>query len=435
MGEAAVNSVLQLEDIQGLVARGYPSLRAAAFLVLEVADPAAARRWLGSIAPAVTTAAQRRPHRAVNVAVTASGLSRLGLAPQVLAGFSPEFRQGMAEPSRARVLGDVDTSSPATWAWGGPGGRPVHLLLLLYATDPEELSALLAEHGSPPGLRVVAHLDTVDLGDREHFGFHDGISQPVVEGLSKKAPAASTIRAGEFLLGYPNEYGQTTGAPAFGRNGSYLVLRQLEQDVDGFWHFCREATCDDAGGSASVALAARMVGRWPGGAPLVLSPDRDDPALAGANDFGYLSHDPYGERCPIGAHVRRTNPRDSLDPIHGSERSAASARRHRILRRGRSYGTEGARRGLHFICLNANLSRQFEFVQRSWVNNPHFGGLYDDADPLVAPHQPAGGTFTVQGSPARRRYAGLPRFVTVQGGAYFLMPGVRALSKLSAIAG
>lgn len=426
---------LELEDIQGLVARGYPDLRAAAFLVLEVADAAPARRWLGSIAKAVTTGHQRPTHRAVNVAVTASGLSRLGLPADVLAGFSTEFRQGMPEPSRARVLGDVDASSPATWSWGGPDGRPVHLLLLLYGRGPAELDALLAEHGSAPGLHVLAHLDTVDLGVYEHFGFHDGISQPIVEGLSKKAPAASTIRAGEFVLGYPNEYGQPSSAPAFGRNGTYLVFRQLEQDVEGFWRYCQEATCDHAGGEASVALAARMVGRWPSGAPLVLSPDRDDPALAGANDFGYLPRDPYGERCPIGAHIRRTNPRDSLDPIHGAPRSDAATRRHRILRRGRSYGTDGSRRGLNFICLNANLSRQFEFIQRSWINNPHFGGLYDDADPLTAPHGPAGGTFTVQGSPARRRYANLPRFVTMRGGAYFLLPGVRALSELSAAAG
>lgn len=429
-----MNATLDLTDVQGLVVRGYSNLRAAAFQVLEISDAWMAHRWLASITGAVTSADQRPDRRAVNIAFTASGLSRLALGGDVLAGFSMEFRQGMTEPSRARALGDVDASAPANWAWGGRGGgQPtVDVLLLLYARDQEALDDLLAAHGSPPGLRVVAHLDTVDLGRRrEHFGFHDGISQPIVEGLSRKGSPDEVVKAGEFVLGYRNEYGQVSSTPDFGRNGSYLVLRQLEQDVEGFWAFCEEASGVPRGEPASVALAARMVGRWPRGAPLVLSPDRDDPALASANDFGYFRLDAHGERCPRGAHVRRANPRDSLDPDAGTKRSLAVVRQHRILRRGRPYGRAESERGLHFICLNANLARQFEFLQRSWIGNPHFNGLYDDADPLLAPHTPSGGTFTVQGSPLRRRYTGLPRFVTVRGGAYFLLPGIRALGRLA----
>jgi deferrochelatase/peroxidase EfeB len=134
--------------------------------------------------------------------------------------------------------------------------------------------------------------------------------------------------------------------------------------------------------------------------------------------------------------VRRANPRDALDASVGPERSVTFSNRHRLLRRGRAYGdpagTSG--RGLHFISLSANIARQFEFVQHTWLNNPKFAGLYDDADPLVAAHSgTAGRTFTVQARPVRERVTGLPPFVTVTGGAYFFLPGRRALRYLAAL--
>jgi Dyp-type peroxidase family len=390
-------------DVQGLLVRAYSNLRRAALLLLAVSDEEGARRWLASAAGEVT-AGDRRPREvALNLAFTASGLTRLGGGERALGGCSPEFLQGPAEPSRARALGDVGESAPRRWTWGGPGTRRVDVLVMLYARDAEALEGLVARHSSPPGLELVARLDTVERGHREPFGFRDGISQPAIEGLSTHAPPGAVVRAGEFVLGYPNEYGEEGQVPELGRDGSYLVLRQLEQDVEGFWRFCREA----AGTEGATELAARMVGRWPSGAPLVLSAERDDPALARANDF------------------------DSLDPRPGSARSLAVSRHHRILRRARPYGSPGSGRGLLFVGLNANLARQFEFVQQTWVRNPHFNGLYDDADPLIAPHLPGGATFTVQGSPLRRRYKGLPRFVTVRGGGYFLLPGPRALRRLA----
>ncbi len=207
------------------------------------------------------------------------------------------------------------------------------------------------------------------------------------------------------MLGYRNEYGLLPdGPPAdLGRNGSFLVLRQLSQDVHGFWSFCERASArgdGSADAAARLRLAAKLVGRWPSGAPLALAPDGDDPALADANDFGYFEHDRDGLRCPVGAHVRRAHPRDSLDPQPGSQRSIDVGKRHRLLRRGRQYGrflaqeellTAGVEdawrdepRGLHFICLGTNLARQFEFVQHTWIENAHFGGLYDNPDPLLS---------------------------------------------------
>jgi len=425
-----VSDELELDDIQGLVAQGYSRLRLAAFLLLRVTDAPAARRWLAALVPAVTTGRQRPRHQAANVAFTARGLARLGVADDVVTGFAPEFVEGLAAPARARALGDVDESAPASWRWGA-GDRAVDAVLLLYGTDRSELDDLLARHAPAPGLDEVARIETVDLGNREHFGFHDGISQPIVSGLSKTAHPELTVRAGEFVLGYPNEYGQAADCPDLGRNGTYLVMRELEQDVDGFWRYCREASGDGDGERAGEALAARMVGRWPGGAPLALSPDRDARGLADENSFGYAELDPLGERCPIGSHARRVNPRDCLGAGADPAESLAISRRHRLLRRGRSYGAAGTSRGLCFVGLNASIARQFEFIQCTWANNPHFGGLYDDADPLIGPRHRGGGTFTVQATPLRRRYRGMPRFVTTRGGAYFLLPGIDALSRLA----
>jgi Dyp-type peroxidase family len=288
------------------------------------------------------------------------------------------------------------------------------------------------------GLRVVASLDTVDLGDHEHFGFRDGISQPVMVGSGQTESALNTIQPGEFLLGYVNEHGQVTERPVLGpdddpdrvlprdeahrpdlgRNGTYLVMRQLHQDVRGFWRWADEATRDPDGSAdpeAMTRLAAKMVGRWPGGAPMVLSPDRDDPEKATANDFAYYASDVEGLRCPIGSHVRRANPRDSLDPKPGTQQSIAVGKRHRLIRRGREYGAapapgtlldagdDGVDRGLHFICLCGNISRQFEFVQATWASSPKFDGLHEDDDPLIGARGPGAGAFRVQGAPVRRR--------------------------------
>lgn len=440
-------SELERSDIQGLFARGYANLPRAVFLLLRLEDRG--RGWLGEALPGVTSSDDRPERRAVNVAFTSGGLRRLGLAAESLERFSNEFIAGMTTPHRRRLLADDGPSDPANWDWGGPGTPDVDALLLLYASDPQELAALEDEQAvllQRHGVQVHRRLDTSDLDGFEPFGFRDGISQPLVEGLGKTGPAALTVKAGEFVLGYPNEYGLWTDHPPIGRNGSYLVVRQLEQDVHGFWHFLDGATrtadgAEDA--AARLRLGAKLVGRWPSGAPLALAPDADEPALAEENDFRYHADDARGARCPVAAHIRRANPRDSLDPDPGTDDSLAVNRRHRILRRGREYGPplatedalrgghDGEARGLHFVCLNANIARQFEFVQHTWLNNPKFAGLYDDADPLVGPSEPYGGTFTAPAEDLRERYTDVPRFVTVKGGAYLFMPGLAALRSLA----
>jgi Dyp-type peroxidase family len=458
MGTGAV-STPELHDVQGLVARGYGNLPSARFLLLGIDDGAAARTWLDTVAGTLTTAETSPDAQAVNIAFTSSGLRKLGIDAATVGLFANEFADGMTAPHRTRALGDIDENAPQHWDWGGPRTPDVDAVLLLYARDEQALAALEREQAGElgAGLRVLTRLDTSNLDGHEPFGFRDGISQPFIDGLSKKGPPETTLRFGEFVLGYPNEYGRYTDQPLLdthpelGRNGSYLVFRQLRQDVHGFWSFLDEQTKNPDGSSdpeRRLRLAAKMVGRWPSGAPLALAPDRDDPALAEANDFAYFEDDRHGTRCPVGAHIRRANPRDSLDPKPGTAKSWAINRRHRILRRGREYGEEellrpdkavrgdaaiAAERGLHFICLNGNIARQFEFVNDTWLNSPKFAGLYDDADPLVAPSSPHGGTFTVQSSSVRERVSDVPRFVSVRGGAYFFMPGLAATRHLAGL--
>lgn len=447
---------LELHDVQGLVARGYSELTAARFLTLAIDDGAAGRSWLAALAPALTASDARPDRRAVNFGLTSSGLARLGVGRDVLDLFALEFAGGMTTPHRRRMLGDVGPDAPERWDWGGPD-TPVDAVLLLYAQDEPALAALVAEQTQalPAGVRIVRALETSDLQGHEPFGFRDGVSQPIIEGLSKTGPPAQTVRFGEFVLGYPNEHGHYTEdlllrrAPDLARNGTYLVYRQLRQDVRGFWRFLDEVSRRPDGAAdpdRRTKLAARLIGRWPSGAPLVLAPDADDPALTTANDFLYHARDPRGTRCPLGAHIRRANPRDTLDPRPGTDASLAVNRRHRVLRRGREYGpalsVEDAlrgdsgeqadeERGLHFLCVGGSIARQFELVQVTWLNSPKFAGLYDDSDPIVGPSSPAGGTFTIQSETLRERLTDVPRFISVKGGAYFFMPGIAATRHLA----
>lgn len=462
---------LDLADIQGLVASGYRRLRSADYLLFRIADRARARSWLGAVAGRLTTAQAPVTTTGLNLALTSSGLRRLGLDQDALGSFPPEFVEGIATPHRSRMLGDEAGSAPEGWRWGGSDRSAVDLVLMLFALDAENLDRLRQDLAvdSIAGLENVAELHTSDLGDHEHFGFNDGISQPTILGLGRQALPRDTIQPGEFILGYPNEYGVNppspsvrpeadphrllteaadgSGARDLGRNGTYMVFRQMLQDVAGFWNFMG-GRAGPAGQGSPAKLAAKVVGRWPSGAPLLMAPDTDRPDLATFNDFVYHAEDQDGLRCPIGSHVRRANPRDSLDPAPGSDRSVALVKHHRILRRGREFGPpispdpagprpplndDGHERGLHFICLNANLVRQFEFVQATWIASPKFAGLYDDADPLVAAHSSAGASFDIPGRPFRNRLTRLARFVTVVGGAYLFLPSVRAVRYLGSL--
>ena len=367
----------------------------------------------------------------------------------------------MATASRARTLGDVGDSAPENWRWGSDGNS-VDILLMIFALDEnvlaEQLKLRRDEISDCGGLEeAVPPMQAGRLPDmKEHFGYLDGVGQPVIEGSGKamnqrkRTGHATTIKAGEFILGYNNELDVkdrvpgTKTMPEFGFNGTYIVFRQMQQHVAAFWTFLEEATRRADGTSdpeARERLGAKIVGRWKSGAPITKYRDRDPhdgvPPKVDENDFGYEQDDKHGFGCPIGAHIRRTNPRDSLPP--GGEKALQSAKRHRIIRQGRSYGDhaenvfveDGKERGLHFICLNSDIERQFEFIQQTWVENKKFAGLYNEVDPLIGRHE-GDNLFTVQGDPLRTRFHNCPGIVTIKGGAYFFMPGIRALRYIAA---
>jgi Dyp-type peroxidase family len=497
----------ELEDIQGFVVSGYLKRPAASYGAFSITNVERARAWLRSVVERLqygeflTSPVEEEPHLAAvcrNVAFTHDGLKALGLGVHTLNGFHTSFREGMHAPHRARQLGDDGPSAPEKWRWGGPNNPAVHGLLCVFAgnednndepdvTEREVHLELCEEHGVRLVQLLPAHRAKKRELRKEHFGFRDGISNPEVEGLARsKKQTNDVVPAGELLLGYPNAYQRLPSTPRvraeedpygflvpearnpelrdFGRDGSYLVFRQLSQDVAGFWNFVERAAHELPERPDPVWLAARMVGRWPDGSPVTTYPDRDSPAeVVDSNEFRFADNDDlYGQHCPIGSHVRRCNPRDTKlpmphDPLlaggvgdEGAEERVERSNRHRIIRRGRLYGTpldpelrpshmhndDGQERGLYFICFNSNPRRQFEFVQGSWMINPCFAGLNDGPDPILGPARVerfGAKNFTLQGSEKRptRIISDLPRTVEMRGGAYFFMPSRRALHYLA----
>lgn len=449
---------LEYEEIQGIILSGYVKKRFAAYSLLRIRSRAGAQSYLRWLEARLTTGDQRPEDVCHNVAITATGLRALGLGEETLATFPRELVEGMAGTAkRSEILGDTGASAPEQWLWGGPGNQ-VDVLLMVFAHRPDQLDHALQEHRrrQQDGLEEVYFRSTEMLPERrEHFGFADGITQPQIKETGRHLTGIECLRAGEFILGYENEYGKVPFSPSvaedpranrllhtngqngrrdLGRNGSYLVVRQLDQHVAAFWR----SMLDQADGDERLAvrLAAKCVGRWPGGAPLTLSPDEDDPSLHSANDFLYRDRDESGRGCPIGAHIRRANPRDSLGS--SAKESLKISARHAIIRRGRSYGPELPRfaadegeeqeRGLFFICVNANIPRQFEFIQQTWLDNPKFGGLHDGRDPLMSGADD--NDHRIPGDPVRRRLTHLPRFTRVRGGGYFFLPSRAALRYL-----
>jgi len=449
-----MTETLDLASIQGFVVRGY-RLPAAGYLFLRVDDPARARALIAETTPEVLTAApwESKPESGVNVAFTYAGLAALGVPGTSLAGFPEDFRAGMA--ARGPALGDVGESASEAWeAPFGPGGD-VHAMVMVSARDGDALAArdrrlraAIERHG---GVTVVGEQTGAALpGGTEHFGFADGFAQPAIEGSGVEAlPGQGAplkeggwrpIRPGEFILGYRDEQGAIPAAPApdqLSANGSYLVYRKLRQDVAAFRRTLAEAAGHYPGGEAK--LAAKLVGRWRDGTPIDLAPEAPDPAIAADparnNAFSYLGDD-TGLRCPAGSHIRRANPRHGL-PFEGK-----LVNRHRLIRRGIPYGEplpdgagdDGADRGVVFMCLQASIARQFEFVQAQWFNDGNGLHLGDDEDVLMGRHDgPAPRKMTIPGRPPR--FVGpLSRVVSVRGGDYFFIPGINGLHHLAAMA-
>jgi Dyp-type peroxidase family len=459
---SVTDAPFDLADLQGDILRAYGNAYAhTAYIFFRVDDAGAGRAWLRGLLPDVTTAkpwTDGKPETTLNLAVTAEGVTALGVPDAVLASFSHEFRAGMA--ARAPTLGDAGPSGPGNWE-PELHGAGLHVLATVNALDDvaleRKITRLRSDAESAGGVAVAYEQRTRLLPDsREHFGYADGFAQPALAGNDDGAdrrvgggvPEAKgawrALAPGEFILGYEDEDTRVDperrlpSAPAdpYGRSGTYMVWRKLYQDVALFRHVLRNAAALYHGGDHEK-LAAKVVGRWPNGTPLVVSPDApiagfDPKTDARTNAFRYADADPHGMRCPVGAHIRRSNPRDAL----GFD--ALLSFRHRIIRRGMPYGPplpaeatedDHVDRGLIFVCFNASISRQFEGIQAQWLNDGNVFHLGHDSDFLMGdPH--GTGKMTVEGDPPFLLGPQGP-FVTTRGGAYLFVPGMGALGALA----
>lgn len=466
------------KDMQGLLVYGYAQLKAAYFIFFEITDLPSFKKWL--VATSFHTAEKSPERSSLNIAFTSKGMEKLAdnrYAITKETGFDLSFVEGIDTDYRNRILGDFDENDPENWKWGNRKdttdgvlmmyGVDENLLEQLYAEEKIRFKDILKEKHKSKSIKLT--------GDKEHFGFTDGIGQPVLKGLERDSSEDNFINPGEVILGHLNAYDKKPLSPMIGeydlgKNGSYMVIRDMQQEVQKFWQAMIGYEGDP------VKSASKMIGRWPNGIPLVLaateaeaialkmkkevlSPGKQTTFL---NDFQYYKEDGDGLKCPIGAHIRRGNPKDTKNenPEHPNEVS----NKHRILRRGKSYGkplaesmeikdiiaaldkNDKEERGLHFICFNSDIKRQFEFIQQTWMNNTKFVGLYDEVDPIIGVNgklqkkdnpedqdvlKMLPTNFTAPACPVRDKYKDLPLFVKVRAGGYFFFPSVSAIQFLA----
>ncbi len=511
---------LETMEIQSLVFGGLGFMPHGACLLYQLPDEVdRARAFMAAIHPQIGFGDGRklRKRAVLTVALGGGALAKLGLPDECVRGFPAAFLEGMSSAHRARILGDVGDSKPADWAWGD---GTYDLALLAYGRDEEaigRLDAVVAAHAAAHGLGEPHRipLEKVKKPAIEPFGFVDGVSQPIIRGSYqsfRNNDPIHLVEPGEFVIGYPDNRGNFPPEPelspladpqnllpiaeksrefgnslvdaprAIGRNGTYLVIRQLEQDVKAFWDYCWSESRRIEGRLPPPYdvrpdyIAAKLIGRWRDGSSLVRNPyypfpierkkreerrarretaedytetsaisatgepigsetsrpetvpleatpiaPPTEPSARGDNDFLFGVEDPQAVRCPFGAHIRRANPRDSLDP--GSMEQVSISNRHRILRVGRLYTPEGnGHPGLLFMCLNGDIERQFEFVQQTWLVSPAFHGLIGEQDPLNSHGGDKTTGYLVPTLDGPVRLKRLPQFVRTLGGGYYFMP-------------
>jgi Dyp-type peroxidase family len=438
---------LRADRIQGSVAPGFGKDEQA-FLWLRFPSADSARAWLKETVPQLTSAAEVLVFRAlrakllaqsgvvglrstwVNVAFSRAGLDLL--RPAVAGAFPEAFEQGLA--ARATLLGDT----PAAWRFGGTPDTEAHALVIIGAdTEADLLQALdvhrerLARHGARDIFLDLLGGDCRgaklpgDLSGHEHFGYRDGISEPLVDG----SPGT-----GDFLLGYPDSAGQVSSSgPAWTRDGSYLVFRRLHQDVAGF-HQALDVLTKNAGLKNRAQLGAKLFGRWPSGAKLADPIQESDPGVAAPAEYtaDEYAADPNGQRVPGSAHVRKAHPRDANS---GSFRP-------RLLRRGIPYGTplavtvpnsipqdDGRDRGLLFAAFQADLGRQYEAVQR-WLNDRNLPVPQTGQDAVAGQgEEPA--RVVLRSSNTLPTMFDIHHYVAMTGGGYFFTPSLSAAQFLA----
>ena len=448
---------MQLEDIQSIILRDRPTPYYGTIVALKINNAEAGRQLLKTVLPDVTgsKAWHKDMQATLSIVMTYDGLEALGVPQSSLDSFPESFKAGMAK--RAEKLRDFDINAPENWAAPFGDKGDIHVGAAIIADSKEKWQIKLKElqdniqsyinEDNPANGDIeilMEHTFGSDNNVKNVFGYRDGISNPEIQGSGIQTPPSldgEAIAAGEFVLGYKGEAGTIAPMPqpeVLGKNGSFMVLRAYNSHVAAFNKFLKDNTQSD---EEAELLGAKMWGRWRSGAPLVLSSEHDDKALGNDpnrnNNFGYKD-DPYGKKCPFGAHVRRMNPRDSKDFI------LSDVRIHRIVRRSVGFGEvlppdvtedDGKERGLFFIGINAHAMETVEFLQSQWINDGNFMSLGEEKDPMLGVHHgdkdDAADTFTVPADPIRQRYHGIETFNTLYGGEYLFIPSLSALKWIS----
>lgn len=444
----ADSPALDIADIQSPILRVRPAPYVGCHVLVHFGNAAQGREFLRRLLPHVVSAADFAAAETwVAVALTYSGLQALGVPQASLDSFPSAFREGMA--ARASAFEGAEDSFPQHWDAPYGSGR-IHAALTLLSVSNrgwEDTLALARQQLEDlPAVQILAREDFAQVpGGRTPFGYKDGISFPQIRG-NLQSPIVSPeepIAAGEFVLGYPGEGGRAIPMPTpdpLGRNGTFLGFRKLHSRVAAFRQFLR----DNSGPRLSPELlAAKVIGRWPSGAPLVLAPDADQPEIGSdlqrMNNFLYTSGGTQGDaalRCPVGAHIRRMNPRDTPLPV------MTDVKLHRIIRHGTAYGPplpdgvfedDGQARGIFFIFLSATAPDTYEFLKKQWINDGNFLGLGTERDPIAGAHDGTG-QFTIPLRPLRRKVPMLESFTRTMGGEYGFMPSLTALKWIAELA-
>ncbi len=496
---------LDLTDIQGNIIKAYGSYnyQKARYLLFRVNDGDKGRQFVGAIATKVTSAVPwgklegnavaGKPQATTNIAFTYMGLQALELPDASLRGFPEDFMMGMAE--RKEILGDDGPSDPKFWdriwkedvhIWISINGQSIEAVEERYDWILQQIDAckngvtLLMGHRGETGEDNLPYQDASVLYDnngapspKEHFGYTDGIGDAVFEGQTNVAARAlgrgkltrdgnwEPLATGEFLLGHVDEameYPRTAPTPALlAHNGTYMVYRKLHENVGTFNRFLDEQSKTFSG--SKELLAAKFSGRWrDNGAPIVNAPDDTskaewDKRFAAADfagkkrmlsDFTY-NEDMHGAKCPFSAHLRRINPRGSLEfgVRDAYETPGALVNRRRIIRRGLPYGTvkdatrDDGNHGIIFMALNADIQRQFEFIQQQWINYANDFKEGNDKEVLLGNHDAdSPGKVVIHTDPDSGKpphfVTNIPRLVETRGGGYFFIPSITAVKLIAA---
>jgi deferrochelatase/peroxidase EfeB len=481
------NGTLELDDIQGFVVRGYRMPMVRHFL-LTVSDPANARKLLGRLVsgnevdtPQITTAEDwhvgfepgpgdnsadaphRKPDYCLNVGITWPGMIALEvkeLVPTISFKSFGAFTAGAAE--RANLVGDTGPGAPENWI-GAFGKGSDHVLVTLHALCPQamtsysdRLSALFAEGGAfretwrQDGMALIGMQDGKPVPtSKVHFGYTDGISMTTIHGGPERYPPdhQQPCEPWLFVLRDDAESYLVPEPRELGLNGSFACFKMIVTDVVGFENFLQS----NKDKIDPELLAAKICGRWRNGVPLSLSPDTDSPANGipheQLNNYEYVnadgSGDPKGLRCPVGAHMRRINPRGQ--PVTGQNQPGGSNNIHRLIRRGMPYGPvydprqpyDGIERGLLGYFINASIENQYEFVLSQWVNDSAFAGAVrlhpQSKDPMIGTQDPTTSIFVIpqtNGVPPIK-VTGFSTFITTKAAAYVFLPSVTAIKFIS----